>query len=324
MDEATKAGYRKLAKHFYATRLNDQTPSPKRITDALVTAAPEYRPAYWRRLRNALALDQKEKGYTDAADRINATQNPVTKAGSKLAVKAKQTRVKAVKAADEQQLQRYFTAANDYESLSAIVVTRLTGARPAELCSIRVEGGLVHVRGAKQSHNGQRGLDRVLKLPEVETQLVAEMLKVLQSANIGAIQDRVTSAGQRLWPQRRAVPSLYSWRHQLGSDLKASGLSRVEIAYIMGHQSTESVEQYGNRKTARAGAVLPRAPGGTDLSLVRERHVEPPLAKPAAPASPGGAEEPAVAEGQPMEYVPATVEALDEYPNELVAGVPGF
>ncbi|MNN51616.1 hypothetical protein D3C81_1662700 [compost metagenome] len=148
--------------------------------------------------------------------------------------------------------------------------------------SICIEGDLIKIRGAKKSHEGQRGMDRSLVLDEDAVDIVRAALGTLRAANIGAIQDRISAAGRRIWPQRKAWPSLYSWRHQLGSDLKASGLSRVEIAYLMGHQSTESVEQYGNRKTARSGAVLPRAPEGTDFSCVRERHTSGPLPSRAA------------------------------------------
>ncbi len=289
MNEATKASYRKLAAHFYRTRLAGQTLSPKRVTDAVVAAAPEYRPAYWRRLRNALAFDQLEKGFLDCAARISQAVNPVTKQG--LAVKPKQKRVKTVAPVDELKLLDHLVSSNDFTSASAIVIARTVGARPAEMTAIRIINGVVHIQGAKKSHSGQRGLDRTLILPEDELKLLMDAVEAIQGANIGAIQDRIAAAGRRLWPQRKAWLSLYSWRHQLGSDLKASGLSRVEIAYVLGHQSTESVEQYGNRKTARAGAVLPRAPESTDFSQIRERHSTGPLEKPAAPTSPGVSEE---------------------------------
>ncbi|MNZ79539.1 hypothetical protein D3C78_981460 [compost metagenome] len=294
MNEVTKASYRNLAEHFYSCRLAGQRLTPKAITDALIAAAPEYRPAYWRRLRNAIEFDQRDKGYSDAAERIAKVRNPVTMADSGLKPKAKQVRVKAVKEEDELRLLDYFATVGDYQCMSAVAVTKYTGARPVELEAMRVEDGKVFIKSGKKSHGGWRGLDRVLVLTEEDTKLVAESLKTLQyvNVNIGAIQDRVSAAGRRLWPQRRAVPSLYSWRHQLGSDLKASGLSRQEVAWIMGHQSTESIEQYGNRKTARAGAVLPRAPGGTDLTQVRERHTAVPLEKQAAPASPRVDEDP--------------------------------
>lgn len=33
---------------------------------------------------------------------------------------------------------------------------------------------------------------------------------------------------------RRKVPSMYTLRHQFGANLKASGMSAVEMAYVMG------------------------------------------------------------------------------------------
>ena len=92
MNESTKASYRKLAGNFYRSRLAGQIPTPKLITDGLIAAAPHYRPAYWRRLRNALEFDQRERGYPEAAERIRRTVNPVTKQGSQLPVKPKQRR----------------------------------------------------------------------------------------------------------------------------------------------------------------------------------------------------------------------------------------
>jgi len=92
------------------------------------------------------------------------------------------------------------------------------------------------------------------------------------------VQDRIRSAGKKLWPQRNAVPSLYSWRHQLGAELKASGIDRVQVAYLMGHQATESVDRYGNSRTARGGRVMPGVPGDVDLSSIRVDHSEPPAA----------------------------------------------
>jgi hypothetical protein len=103
---------------------------------------------------------------------------------------------------------------------------------------------------------------------------VREAVAILEGVEMGPIQDRISGAGRRLWPQRKAVPSLYSWRHQVGSDLKASGLDRKSVAYLMGHQSTESVEVYGRRN--RGGKSALRVGQGADLNQVRETHSEPP------------------------------------------------
>ena len=74
------------------------------------------------------------------------------------------------------------------------------------------------------------------------------------------------------------MPTLYSWRHQLGADLKASKLNRVLAAYIMGHQSTESVNAYGNSKTGNSARSLPMAADNADLSNIREVHTSKPPA----------------------------------------------
>jgi len=279
MNEATKSSYRKLAENFYRTRLGGEQPTPKRIADALKACACDYRPAYWRRLRNALAFDQRERGFEDAAQRLDATKNPVTKDGSVEGVKPKQPRAKRVAKADEARLFQYFKDRDDAGVTAALYVAKMTGARPAEMKGICIVDGKVFIPGAKKSHGGSRGADRLIELPPQTVYAIGKAVRHLQS-DMGPIQDRIRAAGKKLWPQRKAVPSLYSWRHQLGSELKASGIDRAQVAYVMGHQSTESVDRYGNAKTARGGRVLPKPEAGADLSRIRVDHSEPP-ARPA-------------------------------------------
>lgn len=282
MTPSTEESYRKLSAHFYATRLGDDLPTPKRIADALRAAAGDYRPAYWRKLRNALAFDQREKGFHEAAKRVDATKNPVTKEGSVVEVKPKQPRAKRIAEADEKRLMEHFSSLDDSTTTAALFVTKYTGARPAELKSIEVRGGRVFIAGAKKSHDGLRGADRELVLPQKVVGMIEQALPHLKG-DIGPTQDRIRTAAKKLWPQRKAVPSLYSWRHQLGAELKASGLDRVQVAYLMGHQATESVDRYGNSRTARGGRVMPSAPGDADLSAIRIDHTQPPTAPPASP-----------------------------------------
>jgi hypothetical protein len=284
MNEATQGSYRKLAAHFYATRLGGEQPTPKRISDALKAVGDQYRPAYWRRLRNALAFDQREKGYSDAAARIDATKNPLTRNGPSDAIKAKQPRAKRVTEADERKLFEHFTKLNDPVTTAALYVAKHTGARPAEFAGIKVIDGRVFVPGAKQSHGGTRGADRLLDLPPNVVNAIGQAVKHLQG-DMGPTQDRIRAAAKKLWPQRKAVPSLYSFRHQMGSDLKASGMSREEVAFIMGHQATASADVYGNSRTARGGRALPKVPPGTDLASIRETTSQPPGAAVAATAN---------------------------------------
>lgn len=73
---------------------------------------------------------------------------------------------------------------------------------------------------------------------------------------IHRVQSRLERVTLRLWPRRKARPTLYTLRHQMGAGLKASGASRAAIAYVMGHQSTQSVEVYGDRRSAKRSGGL--------------------------------------------------------------------
>ena len=269
MNETTKAAYESLAANFYQ-RL-DGPPTPKKLADALKACASEYRPAYWRKLRSAIAYDQERQGFNKAAERVRETKRPEG------ATPARQRRAKGVTLADSQTIISHLRERGDQQAWAAVTLARWTGARPAEMPAMTMAGDQIVIEGAKKSHGGKRGADRVVSLSDpVALAEVREAVAVLAGAEMGPIQDRISRAGRQLWPQRKAVPSLYSWRHQVGSDLKASGLDRKAVAYLMGHQSTESVEVYGRRN--RGGKSPLQVGQGADLANVRENHSEPPSA----------------------------------------------
>jgi len=270
--DKTKKEYQKLAIHFYQNLELKYLPlTAKNIADELLACAPEYRPAYWRRLRCALEYHQDMLGYTDAAQRIHGLRNPVTAKGSTTAVKPKQIRVKSINLADEVALMTYFKKRGDLSMIAAIRLFQLSGIRPAELAGITVDNDRLFVVGAKKSHGGQRGADRILQFEGVGPCWLKELVRRAQLADIGSMQDKLRTAGKKLWPRRKSTPTFYSWRHQLGSELKGSGLDRQRIAYVMGHQATASVDRYGNRKSARGGR-LPSCPTDADLSGIRITH----------------------------------------------------
>ncbi len=280
MQTKTEREYLRLAMHFYETRLGGKPPAPQRVRQALEACAGEYRPAYWRRLRGALALAQEAAGYPDAAKLIRATKNPITAPGSTAEVKPKQRRAKAIAPADQERLRARLEERGDRAALAVLEVIRLTGCRPAEIASVRVEGDQVRITGAKGRRD--RGIpERVLQVQPLQAAWIQRAIATLReaapggdiAAEVGRVQDRVARAGQALWPRRAATPTLYSWRHQMGADLKASGMSRREVAYVMGHRSTESVNVYGDRRQA-SGSKGPRPAPGADLSQVIENHSE--------------------------------------------------
>lgn len=297
--EKTKADYRKLAANFYEKRLDDEPPSPKRITDALSACAHEYRPAYWRRLRNALELDQREKGYEQAAERIAGTRNPMTTvAGGKGIIDPtvrgptapKQKRAKSISEPDFQKLMGALSAAqpgpeqdNNRETIAAVLLARHLGVRPSEMLSLQMdERGIVRVRGAKQTSDGQRGADRWFRVePEVQ-KYIAGSINALsdgekrQKGVMRRVQSRFDRLSRKLWPRRQARPSLYTFRHAMGGNLKAMGLNRRAIAYVMGHQSTKSVEVYGDRRKASGGIGIKLTGQEAERFQGRENHTAAP------------------------------------------------
>lgn len=274
MNEKTKEEYLKLADHFIKTRLRGDQPTLKRVSKALTDCAGEYRPAYWRRLRIALALHQEANGYRDNSDVIRTIKNPVTTSGDLDAIKKKEYRVKRVSEADADKIKR--AVSHDPLLSAAVYMSREFGLRPAELFSLSCEDGVLRVKGAKKRKD--RGADRDILVTGMQKFAVMTAVQTLNDhsdVTVKALQDRLRTHCKKMWPKRKAVPSFYSFRHQLGSDLKAdTGYSREQVAYLMGHQSTASVDQYGNRKTAsgRDRKIYPA--DSADLSQIREKHTD--------------------------------------------------
>jgi integrase len=294
MDElkkTTRTDYEKLASHFYKTRLDGQPPSPKRVRDALRSAAVDWRPNYWRRMRNALMYDQIAAGFYDNAASIKAAHNPVTKPKTaadeimreKVARQpgTRQNRVKKLSDADDAALKKAIAAKKDLELVSAIAIAQITGARPAEMLGIECRAdGTIFIPGAKKGADGKRGLSRHLSVTPQDWKTMQASVTLLCAADPGKagvirkLQSRLQTLTKRLWPRRKAHPSLYTFRYALGSELKSSDLSRREIAYVMGHQATASVDKYGDRRSGSGKAPIKAAPSA-DISSVRETHTAP-------------------------------------------------
>lgn len=258
MLHSTKEAYKKLAKNFYETRMIGKPITKKNIIMALKACAKDYVPAYWRKLRNAIELDQRLKGFTETADKVKETLNPITSnPAKKTQIKPKRNKLKAVKASDEAKLtERLMSGSSgDKYVYAAVMLVKYLGCRPAEIKDLEfLLGNRVLVNSAKK--RADRGIDRTLTISDRKTfEALQKYHHILINAPyakpITYVQKRLAKVTKDIWPQRKCHPTLYSWRHQLGCDLKKSGKSRVEIAAIMGHLSVESVNQYGRPKHAR-------------------------------------------------------------------------
>lgn len=273
MNTDTQEAYLSLASNFYATRLNGLELTELNIIGALLRASPDYRPDYFRRLRNALAFDQRKRGQFWIAQEINRTLNPMSVLG--LPKKAK--RARARKLSDKHFSVLVSSLANRglVVEASALLLIYLTGARPCELAGITISDRHIFIVGAKTSHNGLRGADRKLDAEKHICSLAKSALKIFKSQqrSLDAIRMSIHGIATELFGKRK-TPSMYTIRHQFGANLKASGMSRIEMAYIMGHQATDSISRYGDKRQGRADAVKVKPATDADFSNVRDTRPE--------------------------------------------------
>ncbi|WP_439503526.1 tyrosine-type recombinase/integrase [Methylophaga sp.] len=261
MLEKTRLEYQSLANHFLENHFIDSTPTLKTVSKKLIEVAAQYRPAYWRRIKTALALHIEAKGKYEAAAKIRNLINPTTAKSPELK-KIKQRRVKSVSHEEHQKLITHLKSVEDIECLAAVMTVYITGCRPAEITSISLIGNQsIKIIGAKKI-DGIRGCDRTIRLSHHNYKILELLLEHIQhdisgkTSDISRIQRRLQRHVKKLWPSRKHHLSLYSYRHQFGSNLKSAEIDKTDMAEMMGHRSINSIQVYGDRRTSQS-QVLP-------------------------------------------------------------------
>ncbi|MCB2427127.1 tyrosine-type recombinase/integrase [Methylophaga pinxianii] len=255
MQDKTRREYLRLADHFLESRFIDSKPTVKTVSQMLHNVACEYRPAYWRRLKTALALYSEDKGNPETAAKIRGLVNPTTSCSPHLK-KPKQRRVKSVSDEDHEKLIAHLKAHKDIECLAAVLTVYFTGCRPAEIQNISLNRNQTITIFSAKKIGAIRGCDRQLKLSNEAYRTLALLLpnishaKAGKTSDISRIQRRLQRHVKKIWPKRKHHISLYSYRHQLGANLKDSRFSRGEVAAIMGHRSHDSVDVYGDKRAS--------------------------------------------------------------------------
>lgn len=259
MRKLTSIEYQSIAESFYNTHLEGEPPTAKRLKKALMLLQDKYRPNYWRKLKIAIAHDQEKKGYKDVAEKIRRLVNKKAQEAIKNKdygqLKPRQKVIKKVSKDDNSRIVSAINDKGDGDIKAAYILSKYTGCRPAEMNSVRVENGEVVINGAKVSRD--RGFkERRLQVDKGALPWIEKSAKRLLGRDLGPIQDRFGRLMEKTFPRRKHRPTLYSFRHQMCSDLKRSGMGRDSIAYCMGHLSTKSQEAYGNRKTGGFKALI--------------------------------------------------------------------
>lgn len=272
MQTITLQKYQTRARNFYREHCGSEAPDSAQICAALLACASDYRPNSFGTLKSALLNDQKARGNQQAAKAIRQLTNPVTAPGSTLTKKPKPKQVRSASEDDYMTLVEHLSAYGFMDEALSVVLAYHLGVRPCEMRTITVTGNTVHIIGGKKSAPLDRGADRTLVIDDSAVlAAVADAAKWMRACprTNTAIRDRLRKECRALWPRRTQHPTLKSFRHQLGSNLKASGESDEAIAYMMGHQSIESISVYGNRRSGAGQKLYIKPAEGANLSKVR-------------------------------------------------------
>lgn len=164
----------------------------------------------------------------------------------------------------------------------------LTGLRPQEWAQARYteingEDALVVVN-AKATNGRAHGPNRTLLLGGLsldERGIVREHVAAARNWAeheqfrhfYQACASTLGRLSRRLWPKRPQHVSLYSARHQFSADAKASGMSREEIAALMGHAVDDTATKHYGKKTAGHRLVRVR-PDPLDVERVRRVYLD--------------------------------------------------
>jgi hypothetical protein len=273
MQPDTLKKYQTRARNFYLKHCGTDAPDSAQICAALLSCAPNYRPNAFSTLKNALMNDQLARGDIEAANAIKALINPVTAPGNQIAKKPKPGQIRKVPFEDFKLLHQDLRAGGNLDEAASLVLAYCLGVRPCEMRTITVTGNQVHIIGGKKSAELHRGADRTLVIDKPRTlklvEWAAQWMAGCPRTNT-AIRDCLRKECRRLWPRRKKQPTLKSFRHQMGSILKASGESPENMAYIMGHQSTASISVYGDGRLGAGMKCHVRSAEGTNLASIRQ------------------------------------------------------
>lgn len=275
MKDKTQEGYEKLYIAFVKNIEGDVT--PQKLANELVARAREgISKSYWFRLKTALKHVQEARGYTKGVAKVDATTWPAD------GIATKRNDAKKVTQDDYLKLTEFLTKHGKQVEHSAVVIAYHTGMRPDEMRQAYFnEKNELVIIGSKKNEKLKRGADRVIKFDDdAINQEIRLHLENLQGSGKSkeTIQTSISRATHEAFKRRKSPPTLKSFRHQFGSELKAlikhGKMTKQEAAYMLGHQSTESLDRYGDVRMGNGMRITVEASPESKADIANVREVE--------------------------------------------------
>ena len=243
----------------------------------------------WRQYKAALSCFLESQGTPDGRLALIALQAAWSTPCKRVSGRTSAQKERALRPADFKAI-RTFLLASEYKwahpTLVWLAAGLLTGLRPLEWYGAQLVDGpsgerQLQVPNAKCTNGRANGPMRRLDLTDLVPKLIAMIERQLAfAAQFSSLEDfrRAHAACRKclykttraLWPKRQRHVCLYTSRHQFAANAKADGLSRGEVAALMGHASDETASlHYGRRTSGRAGFAI--RPNPTEVELVRRK-----------------------------------------------------
>lgn len=261
-----------MSRTFNTKHFGNREPSVDEIQYFLQQDAPLYRQSSWRNIRGALATYWWSKGDISVAQKIRLTPNPDAHIR-----KAKKDRCKNVTHNEFEAMLATSYRLRNWTAASVLYIARYFGCRPSEMNSIQqVDDQKFLIIGSKKRED--RGIDRIIYIDDPEiAKSMSVAIEAVRDVPTRILQLAIEYVAEKTFPRRKIRPTIYSFRHGLGGALKAAGVSREFVAYLMGHQSTASVDVYGDRRSGKGSAlfILPGVEVEEILSVIRVKHSTP-------------------------------------------------
>lgn len=250
LDKKILAKRLQMGKSFHQKHFDGEPVSVQAIQEKLKSVACDYQTNSWRNLRAAVACYWWQQGYQNEALIIRKTAKPRSENQDRHISKK---RCKKITDDDWIKLLEAGSKSDNKLAFAVLILGFTTGMRPKEMTTFYpVSSNTLQIPSSKKRED--RGLDRQII---IEDEYWARRINWAQGMTSGkpvrSLQGAFEYLVRQVFPARLSKPTIYSMRHQFGSNLKASGLDRRVVAYMMGHRATESVNKYGDRRAAGSG-----------------------------------------------------------------------
>ena len=253
ISDKTAEEYRRISEAWMTKQLDacGLERKAETITKMLRAWSDGKRPTTFRKMRRALMHHQA--AYPNTVRAIASTE----RIGHGEANTMKKRRCKRVTEAEHKRLLDDAARRKDVIMDAALRIAYLTGIRPAEMPHVQVIGIqeqtgriVLLVPGAKKSKSQGRGMDKQIAVDDPDIVYAVDAIHGLDDSGLTALKQRLSQRSHTLWPRRKTPPTLYSYRHTLGSDLKRRVADRRQAAAIMGHASQKSLSVYGHKNSS--------------------------------------------------------------------------